>query len=180
MACRMLASSASLYRSGHSAAPGCLPSASLASASAGRLTTCQFCASSLVKRRPARSSSCQRVMMRMIDPPGSRRVYRSSVYHAQTFSRYVRLLASSRFFTGSSMMIRSPPMPVTPAPTPAARTPPPADVSQSSTAVRAGSIGTPWASAMRRTLRLNLLARVWLYAPMMTRFAGSRCNRQAA
>ena len=54
-------------QSGHSAAPGARPSGSFSSASAGRRITCHsaaFCAS----RRPARSSSCQRVMISTIRP----------------------------------------------------------------------------------------------------------------
>ncbi len=55
---------------------GEIPHLNAASASAGRLTTSHSSPPSRasLRRRPARSSSCQRVWMRTIEPPGSSRV----------------------------------------------------------------------------------------------------------
>ena len=137
---------------------------------AGRLTTIQ--PSSRSRTRPMRSSTFQRVMMMTRDAWGWRRERNVSVYQSHVVSRARALSASSRFFTGSSMM-PTPEMglPVSGPPTPVATSPPPAGVSHSSRRLALGSMGTPAALAMFRILRDCVRARSAAYE----QYADCRC-----
>jgi hypothetical protein len=57
----------------------------------------------LAMMRPARSSSCQRVWIRITHPPGASRVRRSDLYQSQILSRTCWESASSRERVGSSI-----------------------------------------------------------------------------
>ena len=161
--------------SGQSASPTFRPKGSFSSASKGRLITDTF--SSFAIMRPAKSSSCHLVIINMTFECDWKRDLNEFCHSSHILSLVVSESASSLFLIGSSIIIRSADLPVTPDNTPRLIIPPVVPLSSKSRFVFGSPICIPNMSFPNSSifclfLRPNLLAKSSEYDISITLLLG--------